>query len=362
MNKLFLRNQLCIPVKGYNRAIIYDIIRKDYFFIPNAHYDVLDTNDVINFNKITDRGEKEELVDFLLKEEIIFEITDRNEKNRFKSLNRNFEQPNLLTNAIVHSDTDPVFFDFIKDEYLLNVSVIAPRIDDHLFVLLAKIDTLEIDSVYLYIENFDQESYETTRQLICNYRLIFSVNFFNSTNQAETTQLYQNVYFNFFEEEFATYKTKLTTDKLSLNNEHFLEAYNVHSYYYGKVYIDREGNVKNGLNNTYSFGNVKLLTKDLFLNTIHSDKFRELGNINKNNTLVCSDCEFRYMCVDSRVPVKGDEKWYHQAECAYNPYLSKWDYEENYINLKDSGVAISARGCDIDQQKLSNHFNMAWSV
>ncbi|MGN8058760.1 hypothetical protein ACTJKN_20910 [Pedobacter sp. 22163] len=362
MNKLFLRNQLCIPVMGYNRAIIYDIIRKDYFFIPNAHYAILDTNDVINFNKITNQEEKEELVDFLLKEEIIFEIADRNQKNRFKSFNRNFEQPNLLTNAIVHSDTDPVFFDFIKDEYILNVSVIAPQIDDHLFALLAKIDTLEIDSVYLYIENFDQESYETTRQLICNHRLIFSVNFFNTTSQTKTTQRYQNIYFNFFEEEFATYKTKLTTDKLSLNNEHFLEAYNVHSYYYGKVYIDREGNVKNGLNNTDSFGNVKLLTKELFLNTIRSDKFRELGNINKNNTLVCSDCEFRYMCVDSRVPVKGDEKWYHQAECAYNPYLSKWDDEENYINLKDSGVAISATGCVIDQQKLSNHFNIAWSV
>jgi len=360
MNHLFLRNQLCIPVKGYNRVIIYDIVRKDYFFIPNAYYAILDTDDVIDFNKITDPQEREELIGFLLGEEIIFEISDRNQKNRFKSFNRNFEQPSLLTNAIVHSDIDPVFLDFIKDEYLLNVSIIAHQIDDDLFRLLTKIDTLEVDSVYLYIENFDQEIYETTRRSISDHRLIFSVSFFNSTSQ--DTKLYQNIYFNFFEEEFDIYKTKLTTDKLSLNIEHFLEAYNVHSYYYGKVYIDREGNLKNGLNNTYSFGNIKLLTKDQFFNTIHSEKFRELGNINKNNTLVCSDCEFRYMCVDSRVPVKGGEKWYHQAECAYNPYLSKWDYEEDYIDLENSGVAISAAGCAIDQQKLSYHFNKAWSV
>ncbi|MBB4109633.1 hypothetical protein [Pedobacter zeae] len=362
MNKLFLRNQLCIPVMGYNRAIIYDIIRKDYFFIPNAHYAILDTNDVINFNKITDQEEKAELIDFLLKEEIIFEIADRKQKKRFKSFSRSLDRPNLLTNVIVHSDIDPVFFDFIKDEYLLNVSIIAPQIDDRLFSLLAKIDILEIDSIYLYIENFDQENFETTRQLISNHRLIFSVNFFNVAGQAQTTQLHQNIYFNFFEEEFSIYKTKLTTDKLSLNNEHFLEAYNVHSYYHGKVYIDQEGNVKNGLNNIYSFGKLKMLTKDLFLNTIYSEKFRELGNINKNDTLVCCDCEFRYMCVDSRVPVKGDEKWYHQTECAYNPYLSKWDDEENYINLKDCGVTISSTGCTIDQQKLSYHFNKTWAV
>ena len=54
MSKFFLRNQLCIPVKGYNRAIIYDILRKDYFFIPKAHFHILDTDDFIDFNKIED--------------------------------------------------------------------------------------------------------------------------------------------------------------------------------------------------------------------------------------------------------------------------------------------------------------------
>ena len=58
MNGLFLRNQLCIPIKGYNRAIIYDINRKDYYFIANEHYKALNTNNFINFNKIRKDNER----------------------------------------------------------------------------------------------------------------------------------------------------------------------------------------------------------------------------------------------------------------------------------------------------------------
>ena len=362
MNELFLRNQLCIPVKGYNRAIVYDILRKDYFFIPKAHYTILNTNDFIKFNKIKEDREREELIDFLIEEEIIFELSDSDQKKRFGTLNRDLEVANQLTNVIVHSNIDLIFFDFIKDEYILNLSIIAPHIDHDLIRILEKIGALEVDSVYLYIENFDHKSFEEERELISNHNLIFSVNFFGAKNIARKTELYNNIYFNFFEEEFSEYKCKLTLDKLNINTEHFLEAYNFHSYYFGKVYVDCEYNIKNGLNNSESFGNIKSSTKELFLSTISSDSFRELGNITKSNTLVCCDCEFRYMCVDSRVPVKGDENWYHEVECSYNPYLSKWNDEADYLNLIDSGVTVSASGCSIDKKKLSQKFKSIWSA
>ena len=68
------------------------------------------------------------------------------------------------------------------------------------------------------------------------------------------------------------------------------------------------------------------------------------------------------MCVDSRVPVKGIDKWYHPIECNYNPYLSKWEDEDEYLNLNHSGVTISASGCLIDEEKLSQKFNSIWSA
>jgi len=362
MRKFFLRNQLCIPVKGYNRAIIYDILRKDYFFISKAHFYILDTDDFIDFNKIEDEEERQSLIDFLINEEIVFELADQNQKQCFTALNRKLEVPNKITNIVLHTNVDFSFFDCIKDEYILNLSIIAPQVDDNLFKVLKRIDTLEIDSVYLYIENFDHDALEDHRKRLSDHNLVFSVNFFNSKNSIEKTELYQNVYFNYFDEEFTVYKRKLTIDKLGINTEHFLEAYNFHSYYFGKVYIDSDGNIKNGLNNTLSFGQVKSISSVQFLNLISSDQFQELGNIQKDSMLVCCDCEFRYMCVDSRVPVKGIDKWYHPIECAYNPYLSKWDDEVDYLDLNHCGVTISASGCFIDKEQLSQKFNSIWSA
>ena len=362
MNNLFLRNQLCVPVKGYNRAIIYDILRKDYFLIPKEHCAILDTNDFIQFDKIEDVEEREELIDFLVNEEIIFQLSTSEQKKHFKSLNRNFENPNPLTNVIIHSNIDSRFLDLIKDQYLLNLSIISQEIDDNLLAILQKVSDFELDSIYLYIENSNIEKLDEYKKLFANYSLIFSVNFFNSKKIIDKTQLSQNIYYNFFEEEFSTYKRTLSIDKLAINAEHFLEAYNFHSYYFAKVYIDENGNIKNGLNNSENFGCVKSVTSSQFKEIISSSNFKELGAIKKKETLVCCDCEYRYMCVDSRVPSKGKKHWFHQFECVYNPYLSKWSNEEGYLNLEESGVYISASGCTIDQEKLSENFDKIWNT
>jgi len=34
------------------------------------------------------------------------------------------------------------------------------------------------------------------------------------------------------------------------------------------------------------------------------------------------------MCVDSRVPIKKDEKWVYETDCGYNPNIAKWSVEE----------------------------------
>ncbi len=361
MNQLFLRNQLCIPVKGYNRAIIYDILRKDYFFIPNEYYTILNTNDFIPFLKIKDTDERQELVNFLIQEEIIFELSDPDQRKRFIPLDRNLHTPNQFSNLVVHANIDHHFFDFIAEEYLMNISIIAPELDASLLKIVEKINTLETDGIYLYIENFNAELFEEYCEAFSAHQLVFSVNFFG-TSTTEKTKLISNIYYNFFEESFADYKSKLTIDKLDINGEHFFEAYNYHSYYFGKIYIDAAGNIKNGLNNAASYGNIQSTTKAQFLNTVSSSAFLELGNIKKNDTLVCKDCEFRYMCVDSRVPIKGDEKWYHETECRYNPFMSKWNDEPGYLNLSDSGITISASGSEINKKKLTQEFKKAWST
>ena len=357
--KLFLRNQLCIPVSGYNRAMIYDLGRNDYHLISNEHYQILNTDGIINFDGISDEIERNELIDFLLELEIIFEVASPQGAKRFPKISRDLNDLFQLTHAVIHANISPIFFDFIKNNNLQNLSIIAHEINHKLLKLMASIAHLEVDGIYLYIENFNAEKLEEYYLELSQYYALFSVNFFGS-KQSDTV-LRDNVYYNFFTEKFANYQQKLTVDKLSVNQALFLEAYNKHSYYHGKIYIDQSGNIKNGLNNVQQFGNINAMNYEAFQEIIHSQLFLALGNINKNETLVCQDCEFRYMCIDARVPQKGNGLWYHLQECQYNPYVSKWQNEEDYIDLAAAGVFVSATGRVIDKAQLNRKFNQLWS-
>ena len=90
-------------------------------------------------------------------------------------------------------------------------------------------------------------------------------------------------------------------------------------------------------------------------------KFREYWHVNKNDTLVCSHCEFRFICIDNRIPAQTKDKiWYYRQECAYNPYIGKWREEEGFRSLLDCGITINDKGLKINQQKLSLANKQIW--
>jgi radical SAM protein with 4Fe4S-binding SPASM domain len=111
----------------------------------------------------------------------------------------------------------------------------------------------------------------------------------------------------------------------------FTEAMSHNTYFNRKVSIDVNGFIKNCSSNLKSFGNVK---KEKIHDIITKKNFQKLWNSKKDQTEVCMDCEFRYMCVDSRTPVQTKNgKWIHKIECKYNPYIAKWEGEEGYKSL-----------------------------
>ena len=157
--------------------------------------------------------------------------------------------------------------------------------------------------------------------------------------------------------------SKMHPKKLRISFDLFFEAYNYHSYYHNKLYIDPNGKIKNGLNCAEDFGQIKEINIEQLSKLICSTEFMRLGKVNKTNTRVCEVCEFRYMCVDSRPIYQNGDKWYHKEECSYNPYISKWDFEENFLSLKESGIDIDLEGSvSINQKQLTDNLSMIWGV
>lgn len=361
--KKYLRNRLCIPVKGFNRAIIYDLIRNNYFLIPIELFEIIKSNNIISFDNAVSHIEAE-WYDFLIDEEIIFEIDTDDEKKRFPKINTNFYTPFLITDIIIHDNIRTNHLQLFRDMDIRNASIIVEKFDlDKTLPLLQEVSRLEIDSINLLLieENinysddlFDELS--TVNQLF-NILLFKSICTKKPDNKLKLINIVEILH------SFNQYSKNVFPEKLNVNFDHFFESYNHHNYFNQKVYIDKQGNIKNGLNNQESYGNINSITKKDFSELIKSKKFQKLWNVKKVDTLVCKDCEFRYMCVDPRVPKKNNKgEWYHTEECDYNPYISKWKNEEGYKTLSGSGVNISKNGeISIDKKGLENAFESAWS-
>jgi len=108
----------------------------------------------------------------------------------------------------------------------------------------------------------------------------------------------------------------------NVNISLFTESQNHHAYFNRKVSIDERGEIKNCNSLSKSFGNIN---HESLEEIVSSTEFQQLWFIQKDKTLICRNCEFRYMCVDPREPLlNNDALYYHKVPCNYDPFSSTW--------------------------------------
>lgn len=97
------------------------------------------------------------------------------------------------------------------------------------------------------------------------------------------------------------------------------------------------------------------------LEEILNTEFSDFWSANKDSIDVCKNCEYRYMCVDNRIPIlRNSGSWYFNEECDYNPFISKWKGEKGYKNLLETGVISDQNGFKIDLIKLNSILKELW--
>ena len=332
-------------VKGFNRSCIYDLPRNEYDFLPidtisklhsleNMHRDIiinqLDTNEKLWLNYLI---EKEYC--FFIPQEFI---------DSFPKINFNWNNPSLITNSIIDISKATCNFDFkiLED---LNCKHLLIRIDtaDNLEALCSllkeKIDSTTFKSIDLHIKKKPGTAYLSFKKRIKKeIKQITDVNFYNKA-QYDIPSFFSPSFF--------------------INIDTFIESLQFNSYYNRKLYIDKDGNIKNGIEGKRIFSN---LNKNIDLKKIiQSNDYRNIWNINKDKIDICKDCEFRYMCIDNRIPIKRDGKtYYFEKECPYNPYISKWKGDKDYKSLEKIGVISNKTGFSIDLKKVKKINTDMW--
>lgn len=142
-------------------------------------------------------------------------------------------------------------------------------------------------------------------------------------------------------------------NQLFVNSESFYNnAVHTNAYTYSKLLLDQRGALYNTV-----FKDDRI-TADQVQQAQPSDFSTLFGHSKwyskKDDTDVCAQCEFRYMCIDKRRPIqRANKEWYFEKECDYNPFIGKWKGDRGYQSLERCGVVSNGSGYISDSERIS---------
>jgi len=329
----------CIPVKGANRSIIFDLQRGGNIkFIPNDLFEILlEFNKKKSINKVIDLYGKEnkttinDYVKHLLNNELGF-LCDEDEFDLFPEMDLNFYKPNKITNIILELEKiDSKKLNILRTQLeILNcealniVTYFSLSFEDfkliHSIFNGSKLKSIEI------ITNFHESLNDTLFQKLRLLMNKFTKLIIYNSKENKTIEYKKFLLpIRFTTKNIQSFKTcgNISTDYFSIHKNKFLESLQYNSCLNRKISIDIAGNIKNCPAMLESFGNIKETTLEEALN--HKN-FKKYWNISKDQIDVCKDCEFRHVCTDCRAFIENPkDKFSKPLKCGYSPYTNKWE-------------------------------------
>lgn len=326
----------CIPVKGFARSIIYDLMRYDYSYIPNDLYEILiKSKGVINCNEYYNLYINEpesleaftEYLNFLLEEEYIFPLNNL-DAELFPSMSLEFHSPSIISNAVIDILSNTDLSKIITELEKVHCNYIMLRLQQQVDInYLEKTVAAFNGSIIFHIQlilkydpSFTEENLKNlTENFDCIHNIIIEntpENLIALNNETTLNILFTN---NPAKENYKK--------NFRINSRLFSEAQQKNTFYNKKIYIGINGEIKNSPYDNEIFGNIN---NNELKQIVISPEFQKYWSISKDDILICKDCEHRYMCIDPRKPLEKENfEWHFDSECEYDPYTNEWYQDHN---------------------------------
>jgi hypothetical protein len=350
MHQIFNNIFFC---KGYNRTLIYDSLKAEIYFIPNFYYDFLYSN-----NFIFDKNEIEDnFFTYLVDKEMIFESND-DIKNYFPKMNDDSEIPyDIITMVIELSEINAY------NLYKLNLTKTNGSIP-HFNFIFSNFTSLETINLFAeFVETNEADTFEITLldgfcfsdELFKSIEFVKKIIIVNNFSNIKITD--PSVNKNRFYKEIDNINLKLSVNLLT-----YFESDKKHVYFNKKMFIGKNSEIKNSFETNEIFGYLDKIIEPNVKSIINQSRFQYFWDAKKEETLICNVCEFRRLCVDNRIPVNIKGRWLHKKECDYNPYISKWENEEDFLSLSECGVKQNIKKAEIiiNIDKLNKTNSIIW--
>lgn len=346
-----------LVVNGALRSAIYDVQRETHYFIPKWLGDFLIKNKQFNISELGDFG------DFFLSSELIH-LTESTDIKLFPQLRMDYHTPCLIEVLVFDcSIYNSLKIDIASIVEALNIQKILFYVRNQECIQSLQIILNELQYSRLHhIEIIFFEQFNFSIDIFNNEHRIRKIYFYESkekTIKSDTEHNRLEIYLNWSFNNRTLWQQQ--PNFFNVNLTLFSESQHFNTYYHKRLYIGLNGEISNGeysnpISNIEDIEDINTL-----IELVKSEEFCYLYSINKEIVDVCEHCEFRHMCIDSRIPIKREkQKWYHQQECNYNPYICKWEGEEGYRTLDECGVVSNENEFSVDHHRIAKINRELW--
>lgn len=320
----------CIPVMGATHIVFYDLEKQQFKrFSKNELFEAeeIKTLRVFDPDKMHKDG-----VGLLQLHQMIFSTAASSHLPSIQpSSFYKWKHPSMITNAIVELSQQNDLLTragfgklllFLEKLLCKHVSFrIMDSIDaEHFFLIVKAIQEAAIHSVQFILPYKQEWDTDECGDLIMHNPKIKWVIFESSPFKRNL----ENKIF-FFEHPVKP-SIRKDPDQFMVNVFLFSESQLHHNYFNRKLFVGPGGEIKNAPECLEILGNIKEMDcPQQLIDLVKTVAFQKYWFVTKDRCEVCKDCEFRYMCMDNRVPQQRENGyWYHLQQCNYDPYTGSW--------------------------------------
>jgi SPASM domain peptide maturase of grasp-with-spasm system len=331
----------CIPVSGRSRSVICDLQKSQYWFIPNALYEILSTQKRASIEEIKERTnvsseDLDEYISFLLSNELGF-LGSRDDLDRFPSVDLKWDVPGIITNSIIDMDEHSThdFEKVFRELEMLGCKHIQLRwfsspAPEDLADTLSFAEPTRINSIEVILSYTEAYTDAVVQQLVNTYPRVQHLLFYNCTLTADSS--FPRTSFTELMLDPELHCGEISPVYFSVNMDTFTEGHEFNTCLNRKLSINRHGEICNCPSLKTTFGN----HREKALTEVAVDAaFHELWRLNKKQIDVCRECEFRYICTDCRAFLETPHDLFSKPlKCGYNPLTCEWsDWSKNPLKL-----------------------------
>lgn len=362
-NRAFRYITNCPIVRGYRRACVYDLPRRVYEVVPLAFAEMMQTIDGSCawgawIAAQSDPCVAQQYIEHALNSEYAV-LLEASLSEGFIRMDYEWRAPAHITNAVMDIDRHSVWgpghvqcLRAVQCHYI-QFRVLEEIEQTRIVDLLNSFDRSHIDHVQLLLPAIFADDIEWMQSLLDQYPRLNSIRVYGMSQPGERYSdaiMRPIIWMGSPLNGYGPSKVRMV-----ITMALFCESQSHHNYFNRKLYIAKDGAIGNAPETTSRHGNMNdIRDGNEMVDIVDRPDFQTYWRVSKEMVDVCKDCEFRYMCMDNRVPQpRTPESWFHERECPYNPYICKWKGEEGYRTLAECGVVSNAKGFSNDHERVA---------